>query len=51
MKYYVYEMGPVPKNLWFSIKDGNNSLGEYFDVIEETNTIGVDGGISYRLVK
>ncbi len=35
MKYYVFEMGPVPKNLWFSIKDDNKIFGEYFDVIEE----------------
>lgn len=49
MTFYVYEMGPVPEKLWFSIKDGNDVFGEYFDVIEETNTSSSESNIKYRI--
>ena len=38
LAYYVYKMGPVPEILWYSIKDGNELFGEYFDVTEEKET-------------
>lgn len=35
LKYNVYEMGPVPENIWINIKTGNELLGDYFDVLEK----------------
>jgi uncharacterized phage-associated protein len=49
MKYYVYKMGPVPKNLWISIKDGNEIFGEYFDVIEEDGNDVNEDSKNYKI--
>lgn len=49
LTYKVYKMGPVPDNLWYSIKDGNSILGEYFDVNEVESEFNEDGGVMYKI--
>ncbi len=49
LTYKVYQMGPVPEQLWYSIKDGNSIFDDYFDVNEEKGGYNEKGGIQYRI--
>jgi uncharacterized phage-associated protein len=49
LTYKVFEMGPVPDKLWYSIKDGNTVFGEFFNVIEIKAQFNEEKDINYRI--
>lgn len=41
LKYYVWEMGPVPETVWLSVKNNNEVFGDYFDVVDKEGNYNI----------